>query len=79
MTIMNAIPITEFKSKCLAYIREVEEHHESISIEKRGHVIAQIIPVPKSSNGGYGCMSGTAVLKDDITESIDEEWGVMGE
>ena len=71
---MNKIPITEFKAKCLSVFREVEEHHESVSIEKRGKTIAHIIPVSETGTGGYGCMKGKVTIHDDINKPLDEEW-----
>jgi antitoxin (DNA-binding transcriptional repressor) of toxin-antitoxin stability system len=71
---MITIPITEFKAKCLSLFRDVESQHEAIAIEKRGKIIAQIIPVSNSANGGYGCMKDTVMIKGDITAPIDAEW-----
>jgi antitoxin (DNA-binding transcriptional repressor) of toxin-antitoxin stability system len=79
ITIMTTIAITEFKSKCLAIMRDVEEQHEAVSVEKRGKVIAQIIPVSSPHSGGYGCMSGSVTINGDITEPIEDEWEAMSE
>ena len=38
---MNA---TEFKAKCLAVIDRVHEQHESVTITKRGRVVAKLVP-----------------------------------
>ena len=38
---MNA---TEFKAKCLAVIDRVHAHRESVTITKRGRVVARLVP-----------------------------------
>ena len=73
---MASIPITEFKAKCLQIFRDVEEGHQSIAIEKRGKIIAQVVPVAQKSNGGYGCMSDSFTIKGDLTSPLEEEWNV---
>jgi antitoxin (DNA-binding transcriptional repressor) of toxin-antitoxin stability system len=75
---MKTIPVTEFKSQCLSVLRDIEEHHESIAIEKRGKTIAQVIPVADSSQSGYGCMRHSVTVNSDITEPLNEEWDALG-
>jgi prevent-host-death family protein len=35
---------TDFKAKCLAILDRVHEHRESVTITKRGRVVARLVP-----------------------------------
>lgn len=48
MTIYNRemdISVTEFKQRCLEIIRGVEENGRSVSITRRGKVVARLHPI----------------------------------
>jgi prevent-host-death family protein len=40
----DTLPAAEFKAKCLALIDRVRERGESITITKRGRVVARLVP-----------------------------------
>ncbi|MBM3777461.1 MAG: type II toxin-antitoxin system prevent-host-death family antitoxin [Acidimicrobiia bacterium] len=38
------MPAAEFKAKCLALLDRVHDHGESVTITKRGRVVARLVP-----------------------------------
>ena len=39
------ISVTDFKAHCLEILRNVEEHGGTVEIERRGRVVARLVPV----------------------------------
>jgi len=39
------ISVTEFKARCLQILRELENSGEVLEIERRGRVVARLVPV----------------------------------
>jgi antitoxin (DNA-binding transcriptional repressor) of toxin-antitoxin stability system len=39
------ISVTEFKARCLEILRELERSGQAVEIERRGRVVARVIPV----------------------------------
>ncbi len=46
------ISVTDFKAHCLDLIRKVEESGKSITIRRRGQVVARLEPAGGASSGG---------------------------
>ncbi len=55
---------TEFKAKCLAVLDQVQAIRETITITKRGKVVAQLVPPPDTTERPWLVLRG-AVLKYD--------------
>jgi prevent-host-death family protein len=75
-------PIAAAKAKAhfLQLLDEVDRKGETITITKRGKVVAQLIPVPaeeKVSNFDrvFGCMAGTVKIVGDIVSPDWDSWG----
>jgi prevent-host-death family protein len=44
------LPASEFKAKCLALLDQVHERGESITITKRGKVVARLVPAAETED-----------------------------
>ena len=75
------IRVTEFKRRCLEIIREVERTGKTVSITRRGKVVARLQPSAKIDGslkpwerlrGTAKCLfePGESVLKDEDFESL---------
>ena len=61
----KTIPASEFKTKCLKILDRLGP--EGITVTKRGHPVARVIPVRKKTGKDfYGCMAGKISVKGDI-------------
>ena len=75
------ISATEFKKHFLQLVDEVNKNNDHYTITKRKIPIAQVIPLPgdtiSDTDNYYGCMQGTALIKEDIVNvSFESEWEV---
>lgn len=60
---MKTIPTTEFKTRCLALLREVAENHETLIVTKHGKPVARVLP--------YSAPSDVNPLKDSVLFETD--------
>jgi prevent-host-death family protein len=61
----KTIPASEFKAKCLKILDRLGP--DGITVTKRGHPIARVIPLRKKTGKDfYGCMAGKIKIKGDI-------------
>ena len=71
---MKTVPATEFKTNCLALLREVAEHHETLVVTRHGRPVAQVTPyVPISEENP---LRGSVVFETDLVSPLDEAWDV---
>jgi len=69
----KVVTATEFKAKCLALLREIEEHGGSITVTKRGRPVAKIGPAKlKKSDYLKGAWKGLVEIGDIMTPL---DWG----
>lgn len=65
----------KFKAECLKIMDEVQAKRQSVIITKRNKPVAKLTPIEKAENKSlFGIMRGTGHIKNDIIESIGEEW-----
>lgn len=69
-TTLNA---TEFKSRCLRVMDEVENSKREVLITKHGRAVAKLVPIKNEDHEIFGCMRGSAEAQGDIF-STGEEW-----
>jgi len=64
---------SQFKSKCLALLDEVASTGIAVVVTKRGHPVAQLVPlddeVPRSLLGSVSYQN-----ESDLLAPIEEEW-----
>lgn len=70
------VSITEFKSKCLSYMRDVDEKGAHIIITKHGKSIAEVQPVQKSTSE-TNPLKGSVLLQKDIISPIETDWEAL--
>jgi prevent-host-death family protein len=71
---VKTIKASEFKSKCLHLMDEVERTGEPIVITKNGRPIAQLGPVQRRVDSLFGLHGELIEIKGDIISPIDDEW-----
>lgn len=64
----------EFKTHCLKLMDLAQKKGESFIITKRGVPVAKLVPYEEIPSPIFGFMAGSLEIKDDIIQSIDEEW-----
>jgi len=72
------VSITEFKSKCLSYMRDVDKKGVHIIITKHGKSIAEVQPVIQKKDGANPLKNSVLVQKD-ILSPIDTGWEVLND
>lgn len=66
---METISVSEFEAKCLAVLDEVVQTGESVTILKRGHPVARLVPLPpKQSAYPQHKLQGSGKIIRDIVE-----------
>jgi prevent-host-death family protein len=77
---MKEIAISEFKTKCLAILDQVQKTRQPIRITRRGRPIAEVgPPKPIDNRDWIGSMKSTSkILGDIISPASDEsEWEAL--
>ncbi|MCZ6876445.1 MAG: type II toxin-antitoxin system Phd/YefM family antitoxin [bacterium] len=71
---MKTIPTTEFKTRCLALLREVAENHETLIVTKHGKPVARVLPYSAPSD--VNPLRDSVLFETDLVSPIDEAWDV---
>jgi prevent-host-death family protein len=71
------IKASEFKTKCLAVLDEVERTRQPVVITKRGKPVAELVPHKPASRGLLGILKGRMEIVGDIISPIDVEWEAL--
>ena len=75
---MQAIPISQFKAKCLAILETVRRTRKPILVTRFGKPVAQVVPPaqPEREEGWLGCMRSSGRIVGDIVAPIGaaEDW-----
>jgi prevent-host-death family protein len=67
----------EFKAKCLALLDRVHQHGESITITKRGRVVARLIPAGETDERPWRRLAHAARWRGDPLAPAVEESDVQ--
>lgn len=70
----NMIPAGQFKTHCLQIMENVRKTGKKIIITKRNVPVAQIVPIDKKKEKGFGKLKGTLHTEGNIINPIDETW-----
>jgi len=74
---MKSVAISEFKARCLALLKEVQQKGEPLLVTKRGRAMVRVMPAGEARPASWlGAMAGTATItKDLIRPAADpDEW-----
>ena len=74
----KTVSITEFKSKCLSHIRDVDKKRVHIVVMKHGKSIAEVQPILKKQSG-ENPLKDSVLKQVDIISTIDTEWEALKE
>ena len=70
----SRVAAAEFKAKCLAYLDEVHEHGRSITITKRGRVVARLVPAADDDQRPWLRIRGRARWTGDpLAPAVDDQ------
>jgi prevent-host-death family protein len=67
------ISVTQFKAHCLELLRNIEQRGDAIEIERRGRVVARVVPasdVSRSTAPAWERLRGTGRLVATPGESV---------
>ena len=68
------IAATEFKSRCLEIMDEVERLGVEVVITKHRRPVVRVSPITPVGTGFYGSMRGSIIYEGDIISPIDVAW-----
>ena len=73
---MESLSVSEFKSKCLAVLQDVNKQKKRVVITKRGKPIAEVIPYdPREKEIP---LKDTVLFMGDIISPVaDEDWEAL--
>jgi len=73
---MESLSVSEFKSKCLAVLQDVNKQKKRVVITKRGKPIAEVIPYDLKEK--QIPLKDTVIFMGDIISPVaDEDWEVL--
>ena len=70
----RAIKASEFKSRCLAIMDDVQERGGEVIIMKRGKPVAKLVSAEDVGNSPIGFMQGTVVGERDLVSAEPDAW-----
>lgn len=76
---MKSITISEFKSKCIALLKDAQRSGKGLIVTWRGHPIARIEPITETSGKRkLGTFRGRmAVIGDIVHMDTSEDWEIL--
>jgi len=78
---MKTVVISEFKAKCIAILKEVNQSGDQVIVTLRGKPLVQIEPIPKESAGcKLGALRGQVRILGDIVHcDFSDDWEMLKE
>ena len=71
---MRTVPAGEFKTHCLALLKEVSQKQNTIVVTKHGKPIAQVVPFKKKKETYQNPLQNCIVFEKNIIDPLDVEW-----
>lgn len=73
---MKTIPISEFKAKCIALLRQAQSTGEPVLVTRKGVPLARVEPVPENTKERpLGLFRGRMEILGDIVDStFEDDW-----
>ncbi len=68
------ISLADAKAHLSEVVTGVEQRRQAVTILRRGHPVARIVPFEMAAPALYGSMKGTVVEVGDIIGPTGEEW-----
>ncbi len=72
----KVVSISEFKTKCLKLIDEMQRDGEPLTITRRGKVVAEVTPARDvEKKPFFGMLKGTVTIHGDIVAPVlEDDW-----
>jgi antitoxin (DNA-binding transcriptional repressor) of toxin-antitoxin stability system len=76
---MKSIPISEFKSRCIALLKEAQRSGKGLIVTWRGHPLARIEPIGKNpAKRQLGIFRGRMKIKGDVVRTdSSKDWEML--
>jgi prevent-host-death family protein len=71
---MKQLSATEFKSKCLSLIDNVQRTREPVEITRHGKPVARVVPVSQGAKGFVNPLKGSICFEKDLVAPTGEVW-----
>jgi antitoxin (DNA-binding transcriptional repressor) of toxin-antitoxin stability system len=71
---MKTMSISQFKIHCLKIVEKLQSTGQSITLTKRGKVVAKIVPHHHNAEPLWGCLQDHGKIKSDLIKPIGEKW-----
>ena len=71
---MKTVSATQFKSRCLALIEEVERTRHRLLITRHGKPVAEIGPATAANNTGANPLKDSVLFQGDLITPISQSW-----
>jgi prevent-host-death family protein len=75
--IARTIKASEFKTRCLAVLKEVERTRQPVVITKRGRPVAELVPHKPPKRELLELLKDELFIEGDIISPIDVEWEAL--
>jgi prevent-host-death family protein len=74
----RVLSASEFKAKCLAYVKEIEQDGGSITITRRGRPVAVLGPAKRAWKSPKNSWKGRVKIVGDIVNGDASLWECVG-
>ena len=76
---MKSIAVSEFKSKCIGILKEVQRKREAIVVTLRGKPVAVVQPAPEPGAGKrLGGLKGSMKIRRDLVRTNSSaDWEML--
>jgi prevent-host-death family protein len=64
--VADAVPVSEFKARCLGIVEAVRTRDREFVITKRGEPVARLVPVRRRARSPCGSWKGLVEIRGDI-------------
>lgn len=71
---MKDVTATEFKSRCLALIDEVNRTRHPLRITRHGKPVAEIVPPSAGADHDSNPLKGSILFQDDLIAPVAVDW-----
>lgn len=71
---MKTVPAGEFKTHCLALLKEVSQKNNTIVVTKYGKPIARVVPIRDKGKEYNNPLKDSILFEKNIIDPIDMEW-----
>jgi antitoxin (DNA-binding transcriptional repressor) of toxin-antitoxin stability system len=69
------MPISEFKAKCLGVVDDIATSGVSMTLTKRGHAVARVVPIESVTASLKGTWSGEVRITGDLVNfDLSGDW-----